>query len=489
MRLTNIVNGVKMYIIYLRYNNVTFRKIMKIRRKNRLSTFQLLSLGYLIVILIGSALLSLPIATKSGQGVPYIDALLTATSATCVTGLTPYDPSMTWSLFGQIVMLILIQIGGIGFMTFVTVIFKMIGRNLAITSKKTLMLSTGESTFGGIGKLIKRIVIGTLVFETLGACVLMIRCIPTFGAGQGIYYSIWHSVSAFCNAGFDLLGGVSGAFGSLSYFAGDTLVLITIAVLIIIGGLGFCVWGDMFDCRFRYKKFQLNTKVMLITTAIMIIIPTLLFLLFERNSASMAGMSFGERLLNSFFCAISPRTAGFSVVDYGKMSDSGYLLTIILMFVGGGSGSTAGGIKIGTFAVIIMGIVATIRKRRDIVIGKRRLDHSVVSQALSVTASCLFLVAFATLIMCAIEPDTAVPFKSALFECFSALGTVGLSMPVLSAGGAVVTTTSILSIASKLIIIFLMYLGRVGILTLAMSFGEKRDTSEIKKPLDNILIG
>lgn len=454
---------------------------MKLKVKAKMTVWQFLSLGYLIVILTGSLLLMLPFATRDGQSTSYVNALFTATSATCVTGLVPYDTNTHWTLFGQIVILCLIQTGGLGFMTFVSVVFSALRRNLGLYERKALMQSAGEEQLSGIRRLVRRIFIGTAIFEGTGAVLLAFRFIPDFGAAKGIYYAIWHSISAFCNAGFDLMGGNfgDGKFVSLTHYATDPLVSLTIAFLIIIGGLGFCVWSDIVNTRCNVKKFRLYTKVVLLVNIALLLVSTVLFLVFERNNPNYDNFSFGEKLLVSFFNATTPRTAGFNTVDLTSLSDSGYLLTVMLMFVGGSSGSTAGGIKTSTLAVILMGILSVFRGRKDIEIGKKRVDYSLVSQALAIFVSCLILVMTATLIICAIEPDSIASFRSVLFEAVSALGTVGLSLSL----------TPILSTASKCILILLMYAGRVGILTLALALGESRKPPETKKPLDSLLIG
>ncbi len=454
---------------------------MKLKVKAKMTVWQFLSLGYLIVILTGSLLLMLPFATRDGQSTSYVNALFTATSATCVTGLVPYDTNTHWTLFGQIVILCLIQTGGLGFMTFVSVVFSALRRNLGLYERKVLMQSAGEEQLSGIRRLVRRIFIGTAIFEGTGAVLLAFRFIPDFGAAKGIYYAIWHSISAFCNAGFDLMGGNfgDGKFVSLTHYATDPLVSLTIAFLIIIGGLGFCVWSDIINTRCNVKKFRLYTKVVLLVNIVLLLVSTVLFLVFERNNPNYDNFSFGEKLLVSFFNATTPRTAGFNTVDLTSLSDSGYLLTVMLMFVGGSSGSTAGGIKTSTLAVILMGILSVFRGRKDIEIGKKRVDYSLVSQALAIFVSCLILVMTATLIICAIEPDSIASFRSVLFEAVSALGTVGLSLSL----------TPILSTASKCILILLMYAGRVGILTLALALGESRKPAETKKPLDSLLIG
>ena len=454
---------------------------MKLKSKAKLTVWQFLALGYLVVIVAGSLLLMLPFATRDGQSTSYVNALFTATSATCVTGLAPYDTNIHWTLFGQIVILFLIQTGGLGFMTFVSLVFSAIGRNLGLYERKALMLSEGEHRLSGVRRLVRRIALGTTVVESAGALLLCIRFIPDFGVGKGIYYSVWHSISAFCNAGFDLMGGVFAdeQFVSLTRYATDPLVSLTIAFLIIVGGLGFCVWSDIVDAKCNVKKFRLYTKVVLLVNTLFLVVSTVLFFFFERSNPTYENFTLGEKWLVSFFNATTPRTAGFNTVDLTSLSDSGYLLTVILMFVGGSSGSTAGGIKINTLAVIVMGMISVFRGKKDIDIGKKRIDFSLVSQALAVFVSCLILVITATLIICAIEPDEIAPFRSVLFEVVSALGTVGLSLSL----------TPVLSTASKCILILLMYAGRVGILTLALALGESRKASETKKPLDTLLIG
>ncbi len=448
---------------------------MKRKKQIRLSVWQLLALLYLAGTILGSVLLILPFATRSGQTTTYINALFTAASAVCITGLSPYDVALHWSLFGQLVILLLIQFSGLGFMTLVSAAFLIFKHGMGSSSRNAFILDS-RGNYNGIGTLLKRIVIGTALCETVGALLLMIRFIPQFGAANGIYFSIWHSVSAFCNAGFDLMGTAeNGGFVSMTAYVSDPLVSLTLCVLIILGGLGFAVWGDVIDCKFNYKKFQLNTKVVLVVNLILIVSGTALFMLFERDTYN--GMNFGQRLLASFFDAVTPRTAGFASTDCSTLSDSGYLLTVIYMFIGGGSGSTAGGIRVGTFAVIMTGMFAVFRGRRDINIGKRRIDYSLLSQALAIFAAFLMCVVVSTLAIGTIQPD--IEFERILFETVSALSNAGLSMGL----------TPELNTASSLIIILLMYAGRVGILTLALALGEKKTAAEIRRPIDSLLIG
>lgn len=447
---------------------------MKKSLKYKLSVWQFLALGYLTVILLGSGLLSLPFAAADGRGTAYIDALFTATSATCVTGLATLNTGAHWSLFGQIVILFLIQTGGLGFMTFVSTVFLLIKKNMGLY-ERTAFIIEGGGKHTGIKKLIKRIFIGTAAFEFAGAFILCFRFVPDLGWSDGIYFSVWHSVSAFCNAGFDLFGKYGQA--SLTNYVTDPLVVLTVCTLIFIGGLGFCVWGDVTDSKCNPKKFQLNTKVVLFVSAIIVLVSVSLFLAFEWNNPVYEGFNFGEKLLAAIFNATTPRTAGFFTTAPASLSDSGQILTAILMFIGGNSGSTAGGIKVGTFAVIIMGMIAAFRGGRDINIGKRRIEHSLMSQALAIFAACLMLIMFASLALCSIEAE--VSSIQAMFECVSALTTAGLSLGV----------TENLSVWSKLILILLMYSGRVGILTLAMALSAKRGTADIRKPVDTLMIG
>lgn len=450
---------------------------MKFHARPKMSVWKYLSLGYLIVILIGSVLLVMPFAAREGH-TSYVDALFTAVSATCVTGLVPFDTAVHWNLFGQIVILCLIQLGGLGFTTIVTILFMMIKRgNLGLYERHAMAQSLGGTRLKGMGTLIKRIVIGTVAMELTGACLLSIRFISDFDVAHGIFYAVFHSVSAFCNAGFDVLGRACGEFASLGAYRNDPLVVLTVSVLIIVGGLGFCVWGDVFDCKFRLKKCQFYTKFILVVNSAILAISVGLFLIFERSNAQF-GANFGEKLLSSIFNAASARTAGFSTSAPEALSQSGYLLTVILMFIGGSSGSTAGGVKVSTFAVMVMGMWANLRGKRDINLGKHRLDNTLVGQALAIFVSYLSLVLISTLLILSFE--THASFEAVLFETVSAIGTVGLSCSLTPTLGAV----------AKLILILLMYLGRVGILTLAFALRVKRYEPDVRKPLvDTMYIG
>ena len=450
---------------------------MKVKIKRRMSIWQSLAVGYFLIVLVGGFFLTLPISSADGAWTPFIDALFTATSATCVTGLTPVVPGVHWNAFGQVVILLLIQIGGLGFTTLVSILFMAIGRgSFGLYERTAMAQSVGESRLTGIKTLVKRILIGTLIFEFAGALLLMIRFIPDFG-GIGVWYAFFHAISAFCNAGFDIIG-LQGQ--SLSDYARDPLVSLVICILIIIGGLGFCVWGNVADCKCNPKKFQFYTKLALIGTGVLLVAGTFLFLLFEWNNPNYEGYTFGEKLLCSFFNSVTARTAGFFTTPPESLSNSGCLLMIILMFIGACSGSTGGGVKVSTFTVIIMGMISVMRGKKDITIGKRRIDQSVLSQALAVFVAYLVLTVSATLLINAIEPDAVAAFDAVSFETVSAIGTVGLSMAL----------TPLLSPVSKIIIIILMYLGRVGILTFAFALKRKKKAeAAVRRPIDTVFIG
>lgn len=443
-------------------------------RKFKPSSWQIIALGYLTVVLVGSLLLSLPIASKARIWTPYINAIFTATSATCVTGLVVYDTFTYWSLFGQIVILMLIQIGGLGFMTIISLFAIVTKRQIGLYERTILTRSARTINVSGIVRLIKKIVIGTLFIELLGAVLLSIRFIPEMGFLRGAYFAIFHAISAFCNAGFDLMG-FKGQFSSLISYVNDPLVNVTIMMLIVIGGLGFLVWSDIWDCGIKKKSLTWYSKIVLVATSVFIVLPTVLFMLFEKNNL-FKDMNFGNALLSSLFQSITPRTAGFNTLEINKLSNSSVLMTMFLMFIGGSSGSTAGGIKITTFVVILFGLKSIVNPTGGITIGKKRVEEGVLRQALAIFTSYLIAIFFAVLIICAIEPFS---LKVVAFETISAIGTVGLSMGI----------TPHLSAVSKLIIAFLMYVGRVGLLTVVLAFAQKRTNLPVQRPLGDILIG
>ena len=442
--------------------------------RKKISGWRILALGYLAAILVGGLLLSLPISSKTGEMTNLLDSLFTATSATCVTGLIVYDTFLHWSLFGQIVILLLIQVGGIGFMTFITLFSLLLGRQINLSSRTLIMQATGKPEISGIIRFVKRIIIGTFIFETAGTILLSFAFVPKMGFVEGVYFSLFHSVSAFCNAGFDLMGSF-GSMSSLTSMADNVLVNFTIMALIFTGGIGFLVWNDILECKLRFSKFHLHTKIVLVASAVIVILPAVLFLAFEYDN-TLSGMSLGEKIMASLFQAITPRTAGFNTVDISMMNDSTTLLVIFLMFVGGNSGSTAGGIKLTTFIVIMLSVFNTARRKNELIIGRRRLERNLFSSAVTISACYLMWIVVASITLCALEP---FGLRAIVFEVVSAIGTVGLSMGI----------TPALGIVSKLILMFTMYVGRAGIITLLFALQRNSETPPTSVPTENLLIG
>lgn len=439
---------------------------------------QLIALGFMLVILIGSFLLSLPISAKNLKWTNYLNALFTATSATCVTGLVTYDTNTHFSIFGQIVILVLIQIGGIGFMTILSTIGIYLKKKINLYERKIIMQASGSISTQGVIALVKRIGKTTLIIEGIGAILLASRFITVFGMGKGIYFSIFHSISAFCNAGFDLMGSLGNEFCSLTNFVGDWVVNLTIMGLIISGGLGFFVWSNIIDTKCCFRKMKLHTKIVLSATAFLIIVPSFLFFIFEKdNPMTIKNLPIDEKILASLFQSVTTRTAGFNTIDLSKINDSSALLTIFLMAIGGSPGSTAGGIKTTTFVVSILSIVFSTKQQSTIVIGKRQLENNIIKQASAIISLFLFSIILSSLMIIAIDNITLL---DALFETTSAIATVGLSNGV---------DVSSLSSISKLVLIFLMYIGRIGVISIAFLFNKKGDNELLKRPVEKILIG
>lgn len=440
----------------------------------KLSRIQIIAIGFFAVIIIGSLLLMLPFATKQGQTTSYIDALFTATSATCVTGLVPFDTFTHWTLFGQLVILFMIQLGGIGFMTVITMATLFMRHKIGLQNRMLIMESAGTITLSGIGELVKRIVFGTAVFEAAGAVLLATQFIPVFGWVKGIYVSVFHSVSAFCNAGFDLMGQLE-AGSSMILFNNNAVILITLSALILIGGLGFFVWDDIVVCRGRFKKYQMHTKLVLSCSAVLVAVPFVLFFIFEYSHA-FEGMDIFDKLINSLFQAVTPRTAGFSGIDMSTLSEPGGILTIVLMFIGGNPGSTAGGVKTTTIAIILISTVSYLRQDDDVNVFKKRIEENMVRRASAIAFIYFSMILVSSFIISAIEPLT---LREVLFETVSAVATVGLSMNV----------TPTLSVVSKLILIVLMYAGRLGALTFIMMLSKRSKQAILKRPVGKIMIG
>ena len=458
-------------------------------RLRKMGVVRFLSLGYLITITVGTILLMLPFATKEASKVVInnvgdwfnllLNTILTATSATCVTGLVSFDTLDHWTMFGQIVIIILIQIGGLGFMTIITLIFSIFGRKINLFDRTVLMQSAGSYSISEVVTLLRTILIGTFLIEGLGAALLYLRLKFGYGFsdGQAIYYGIFHAVSAFCNAGFDLFG----HFSSLTSFVADPAINFIIAGLIMLGGLGFIVWLDLITSKFRWRNLELHTKIIIVFNTILFIVSGLFYLLFEYNSPSMSGMNFFEKLLASFFMGITPRTAGFNTIDLTLLTPSSKLFTVILMFIGGAPGSTAGGIKITTIIVILANLFSLAKNHEDIHLFKRRVSGKLVRQSSALFISYLLIVLLSTITICAVEANfnVVVKFEDVLFEVVSGIGTVGLGM----------LEVVNLTVFTRIVLILLMYIGRIGAFTLFAVFFSEESDSIIKLPEGNLLVG
>lgn len=444
------------------------------RIHSKLTQTQMIVVGFMLIIMTGSLLLMLPWASRSHEVTPFLDTLFTATSASCVTGLVVVDTWSHWSVFGQVIILILIQVGGMGFMTLGVFMAILLRRRIGLKTRGVLQESINSLQIGGIVKLAKKIIQGTVFFESVGALILMYRFIPKVGMARGIWYGIFHSVSAFCNAGFDLMGYVE-PYQSLCGYAGDWLVNLTIMSLIVIGGIGFFVWDDIATKKLKVRRYTLHTKLVLMTT-LALIIGGALFFFFTEQSNVLRNMPFAERIWASFFQSVTARTAGFNTVDTGALTEGSKFVTILLMFVGGSPGSTAGGIKTTTLIVLLVCVRSNMRQEKGYNILDRRLDEEVVRKACTVMCTNLLLMLTATIVMLVLQPFA---LTDVLFETASAIGTVGMTTGI---------TRSICSI-SKAVLIFLMYCGRIGSLTFALSLRGNKHEPAVKQPVEQVMIG
>ena len=416
----------------------------------------------------------LPISSKSGEFTGFLEAVFTATSATCVTGLIVVDTFTHWSLFGQIVILIMIQIGGLGFVTFGVFGMSVLRKKIGLRERELVHESLNSMYLGGSVELVKNVVFGTFLIEGIGALILSVRFIPELGVFRGIYYGIFHSVSAFCNAGFDLMG-FKGQYSSLCSYSDDIVVNVVIISLIVIGGLGFLVWEDVRKNKLKFSKYMLHTKIVITFTAILLIGGTVFFY-FSESGGALANMSFKEKVLSSLFSAVTPRTAGFNTIDTAALSESGKLMTVILMFIGGSPGSTAGGIKTTSFAAILLFVISYIKKEKECRVFKRSFENDIVKKASTVLFVNLFLALLGMMILTLINNVSAI---DAAVETFSAISTVGMSTGI----------TRDINAFSKVILIFLMFCGRIGSLSFALSFSERKKVPDIKYSKEDILIG
>lgn len=442
--------------------------------KDRLTTTQTIAVGFLLIILMGTLLLMLPTASAAGTSAGFLTSLFTATSATCVTGLVVVDTYSYWSVFGRCVILALIQIGGLGFMTLGVFVAIFLRKNIGLKERGILQESMNTLQLGGIVKLVKKITIGTFILEGIGAVLLSIRFVPQMGWLEGICNGIFHSISAFCNAGFDLMG-KQEKYSSLVAYSDDIIVNLTIMLLIVIGGIGFVVWDDLQKKKLHFKEYLLHTKIVLTVTLVLIFGGALLFWVFERNLL-MADMGAKETVLTSLFASVTARTAGFNTIDVAGMSTSSKLLTIVLMFIGGSPGSTAGGIKTTTFMVMLVVVWGNLRNSHGSNIFGRRLEEDEIRKASIVFTINLLLAVGAVITICAMQPFA---LEDIMLEVFSAIGTVGMSTGI----------TRELSIAARVIVILLMYCGRIGSMTFALSFTERKKVAPVQLPAEKIIIG
>lgn len=438
--------------------------------KKRLSSFQVILLGFAGVILLGALLLMLPISSAERVVTPFNEALFTSTSAVCVTGLVVKDTGSYWSAFGQAVIITLIQIGGLGVVTIAASFSMLAGRRISLMQRSTMQDAISAPKVGGIVKLTKFIITGTFIIEAVGAVSMMPVFCKNFGA-KGIWMSVFHSVSAFCNAGFDILGTEGNQFCSLTPYTSNPVINITVMLLIVIGGIGFLTWDDICNNKFKIKKYSMQSKIILLTSLILILLPAIYFFIFDYSDYSI-----GNRLLASLFQSVTTRTAGFNTTDLTKLTRPSQAIMIFLMLVGGSPGSTAGGLKTTTMAVLILNAFACFKRKENVCAFGRRIDDSVIKNAATIVMMYITLFFIGGVSICTIEK---LPLVASLFETASAIGTVGLTLGI----------TPKLSLASQLILIVLMYLGRVGSLTLIYATLSGKKQINAKLPLDKITVG
>lgn len=445
----------------------------RIAQKIPLSGTQIFAASFAVLIFLGAVLLSLPIAANDDAGLNWLDALFTATSAVCVTGLVVVDTGTYFTHFGQLVILGLIQLGGLGLMTFYTMFVILLRTKISLTSRLWLSDALNQGQIGGIVRLTRNIVVFTFLFEGIGALLLSLRFIPQYGLAQGLYFGIFHSISAFCNAGFDLLGD----FRSFTGYTGDILLNFILMSLIIVGGLGFTVIYDLYS-NFGKGKLSLHTRLVLFITTVLIILGTLAVFLFEfSNPETLGFLTYRERILAALFQSVTPRTAGFNTIDTGELRSATAFFIIFLMFIGASPGSTGGGIKTTTFGALFLTVRCVIKGCTRVEVRERTLPAEIIVRAFSIAVISLSWIIIVTIILSLTEGED---FLDILFEVFSAFGTVGLSRGI----------TTHLSSIGRVIIICTMFIGRVGPLTMLVALSENKNISpDIKYPEERIMIG
>lgn len=441
-----------------------------IRFKKHLTTFQSIFLGFFLIIIIGSLLLMLPISSVSGKVTPFNESLFTATSAVCVTGLVVQDTGSYWSTFGQAIILILIQIGGLGVITVAASFALLSGRKISLMQRSTMQEAIAAPKIGGIVRLTGFVLKATLIFELSGAVIMMPVLCKDYGL-KGVWLAVFHSISAFCNAGFDILGTDASKYVSLTQYVNCTSINLAVIFLIVIGGIGFLTWEDIYTNKLHFRRYRMQSKVILITSAILIIVPALYFFFFDLNNLPIK-----QRILSSLFQSVTTRTAGFNTVDLTALQEPSIATMIVLMIIGGSPGSTAGGIKTTTVAVLIANSLATFGRKDSSHFFKRRIDNQVVKNASTILIMYLVL-SFTGAV--AISTAEKIPFLKCLFETSSAIGTVGLTLGI----------TPELGLFSQLILILLMFCGRVGGLTLIYAAISNTKKNISKYPLEHITVG
>lgn len=439
-------------------------------KKKRLTSFRIIILGFIGLILLGSVLLMLPISARSHMVTPFSQALFTSVSAACVTGLVVQDTATHWSVFGQAVILVLIQIGGLGVVTMMASIAMLSGKRLSLSQRSTIQNAISAPMLGGIVRLTKFVVKGTVIIELSGAVLMMPVFIKDYGA-KGIWMSFFHSVSAFCNAGFDIMGTPDNKFQSMTSYASNPFINAVIMLLIIIGGISFITWTDVAKYKLKIKRYKLQTKLILLTSALLIIVPAILFFI-----SDFKALPVGERILGSLFQSVTTRTAGFNTEDLTSMTATGQAVSIVLMLIGGSPGSTAGGMKTTTFAVLIANAVASFRRKDDPEVFGRRIGAAAVRTASTLLLMYITLCFTGAAIISAAE---GLPLKLSVFEAASALGTVGLTLGI----------TPQLGQLSQCVLMTLMFLGRVGGLTVIFAAISTSSKKLSRLPQENVTVG
>ena len=457
------------------HRRVFSRILQSIYRRNGFNPLPVIASGFAGLILLGSFLLTLPAASAGPGRVSWFDALFTSTSAVCVTGLVVRDTGTAYSTFGHVVLLVLIQMGGLGFMTFATLLLRLMGRGISLKERMIMRDSMNEDVLGGVVRLVQWVVASTFCVELAGAALFAFRMIPMYGVGKGIFYSIFHAVSAFCNAGFDLFGGGR----SLTGFSGDVLMNLTAIALVVIGGLGFGVLGDIRDYR-SFKRFRLHTKLVLVSYTALMVLSFLMVLALEwNNPATLGPMPVGEKLLNAFFQSVTLRTAGFNTYDQQAQRDCTKLICCFMMVIGAAPASTGGGIKVTTLSILFLTVRMVARGESSIKVFGRRIESSVIQRTVTIVCIAVALVFVDVCALSLLQPGA--DFLDLLYECSSAMGTVGISA---------IGSASLVPVARMLIIIT-MFTGRVGPLTLAMILNRKQNRAKelINFPEEHVMIG